>query len=152
MNNPSSHDNTSSQSSSSQSNANDNVTIPKELASIYINTFPHVGQKFFNSLMQQLTVQTNVQCTLLIQLLSTEEYKELITLFKNENIKYHVLSCDNNSCNNETSSPEVAPSSSSDDPSPHLTTETTTEASNVFQDRYLLVRSCYYNNTTAETM
>lgn len=99
--------------------------------------------------MQQLTVQTNVQCTMLIQLLSTEEYKELITLFKNENIKYHVLSCDNNTCNNETSSPDVVPSSSSDDPSTETTT--TTEATNVFQDRYLLVRSCYYNNT-AETM
>ncbi len=122
------------------------VTIPKVLASIYTNTFQHVGQKFLNSLMQQITMSSKVECTILLQLLNAEEYKELSTIYKNQNEKFHIISHRNS--NDSSSSPDVSP----DEPLPlhptsaKVSTETKDSTSDVLQDRYLFIRSFYSND------
>lgn len=119
----------------------DNNVIPcSELGTIYSYTFPHVGQKFLDSLMQQITVQTKVQTTLLLQLLPVEQYRELSCIYSNENNKFHVI---NN--NVAANSPDMDDSSSQ-----HPTQVNTSD--NLLQDQFLLIRSCFSNDPTTELM
>lgn len=120
------------------------VTIPKVLASIYTNTFQYVGQKFLNSLMEQITMSSKAKCTILFQLLNAEEYKELSTIYKNQDVKFHIIS--NRDSKDSSNSPDVQ-YSSSDDPSPTIVSAQPNEStSDVLQDRYLFIRSFYSNN------
>lgn len=119
----------------------DNNVIPcSELGTIYSYTFPHVGQKFLDSLMQQITVQTKVQTTLLLQLLPVEQYRELSRIYSNENNKFHVI---NN--NVAANSPDM------DDSSSHHPTQVNT-SDNLLQDQFLLIRSYFSKDPTTELM
>ena len=104
--------------------------IPKELASLYTTTFPLVGKPFLDSLLKQLTVQTNVKCAVLMQLLQAEEYKELSNIYKNENKQFHVVS------SSTSSSPDLI-----EDASPEQ-----------MEDRYLLIRASYSTLGDTECM
>lgn len=124
----------------------DNCTLIKarlntELVSIYTNTFQHVGQKFLDSLMQQIAVQTKAQTTLLLQLLSVEEYRELSRIYSNQNKKFNVLAMDSDF----SSSPDI------DAPSPQHPTQVDTFYDSL-QDQFLLIRSCYSNGASIESM
>lgn len=124
----------------------DNCTLIKarlntELVSIYTNTFQHVGQKFLDSLMQQIAVQTKSQTTLLLQLLSVEEYRELSRIYSNQNKKFNVMAMDSDF----SSSPDI------DEPSPQHPTQVDTFYDSL-QDQFLLIRSCYSNGASIESM
>lgn len=123
----------------------DNTIIPcSELGTIYSSTFQHVGQKFLDSLMQQITIQTKAQSTLLLQLLSLEEYRELSRIYSNQNNKFHVMNHDNNN-NTLSSSPDM------DDSSPQHPTQVDSSY-NILQDQFLLIRSCFSNGPFTESM
>ena len=97
----------------------DQQTMSSELTSILSNTFDYVGMEFIDTLLREITLQTKVQSTLLLQLLSAEEYNELSSIYKKDN--FHVLQ-------SSSSSPEIV-------------------SSPVHQDstanQFLLIRSCY---------
>lgn len=118
----------------------DQHVIPcySELGSIYSSTFPHVGQKFLDSLMQQITVQTKTTTTLLLQLLPVEEYRELTRIYHNQGKKFHVI---NNSV--VSSPPDIL-----DEPQ-H---PTQLPAQNLLHDQYLLIRACFSNDPSMEFM
>lgn len=124
----------------------DNCTLIKarfntELVSIYTNTFQHVGQKFLDSLMQQIAVQTKAQTTLLLQILSVEEYRELSRIYSNQNKKFNVMAMDSDF----SSSPDI------DEPSPQHPAQADTFYDSL-QDQFLLIRSCYSNGASIESM
>lgn len=115
----------------------DNKVIAcSELGTIYSYTFQHVGQKFLDSLMQQITVQSKSQSTLLLQLLSVEEYRELSRIYNNQSKKLNVMK------NVISSSPDM------DDPSP----QHPTQVDDILQDQYLLIRSCFSNGPSIKSM
>ncbi|OBZ89876.1 Hybrid signal transduction histidine kinase J [Choanephora cucurbitarum] len=107
--------------------------MSSELTSILSNTFDYVGMEFIDTLLREITLQTKVQSTLLLQLLSAEEYNELSSIYKKDN--FHVLQ-------SSSSSPEIV-------------------SSPVHQDstanQFLLIRSCYIdqpsmNSSLKDTM
>lgn len=135
-------------------------SMPNELASIYITTFQHVGQKFLDSLMQQITIRTKVSSTILIQLLSIEEYKELSNIYSSSSSdkkKFYVLSPEE--VDTASSSPEMQSSLASEDnnsspqqqqlqpqhPTAVIGKDGSISASNetLYQDQFLLIRSCF---------
>lgn len=131
-------------------NLENSETMPNELASIYISTFSHVGQKFLDSLMEQITIQTQVTSTILIQLLSLEEYKELSNIKKQ---KFHLLPTAERS-RTASSSPELLSSHIKEEPQQQQSGSSTAAVDDLMpaassieqqqqQDQFLLIRSCY---------
>lgn len=118
-------------------------TINTELVSIYTNTFQHVGQKFLDSLMQQVTVQTKAQSSVLLQLLSLEEYKELSRIHNSQNKKFKIMSTENEF--HTSSSPDL------DEPSPQHPTQLDS-IYDILHDQFLLIRSCYTHDPNIESM
>lgn len=110
-----------------------------ELGSIYSSTFPHVGQKFLDSLMQQITVETKSTTTLMLQLLPAEEYKELSRIYQNQGKKFNVI----NHNIVVSSPPDIL-----DEPQ-HPTQPS---AQNLLHDQFLLIRACFSDDPSMEFM
>lgn len=134
--------------SNEQKTTNNSLISCSELAAIYTTTFQYTGMEFVDALLREITIQTRVQSTFLLQLLTSEEYKDISTIYnkKGEKSKFHVTS---NTSLSPNSSPEIH---HSEEPSPPRLSPTITKNSisdNHLQDHFLLIRSCF--STQANT-
>ncbi|KAI8352106.1 hypothetical protein BD560DRAFT_226617 [Blakeslea trispora] len=112
----------------------------EELTTILFNTFDYVGMDFINALLKEIAVQIKVQSVLLLQLLSTEEYNELSSIYKrDEHDNFHVISSQSSS----SSSPKIT---SPQHPTSDSIHQNSTPDS--LQNQFLLIRSCFVDQTS----
>ncbi|KAI8047966.1 uncharacterized protein B0P05DRAFT_565088 [Gilbertella persicaria] len=129
------------------------MNIGSELTAILSSTFQYVGMEFIDMLLKEITIQTKVHSTLLLQLLSLEEYRELCSIYKSdEQKKLNIISCSQSS----SSSPEIRyPSCGNSDntSSPqHPTSSVAMDSTpDQLQDQFLLIRSCFSNQASMKS-
>jgi hypothetical protein len=137
--------NSNEQKSSNNKESLISTTMCSELAAIYTTTFQYTGNEFVDALLKEITVQTRVQSTVLLQLLTPEEYNEISTIYnkKAEKSKFHIIS---NTCLSPNSSPDIQHTEEPLPPHP-----ASKESISKLQDHFLLIRSCFANQTSTQS-